>query len=163
MSKTLTTIIIILVIIIGFYFWAPDSWKFWQQTPVEDVDGDVLGTASPHERITAKHQYKPASPAGGNGTHIIAGEANSPTPCDILTTDARIAESFPEQVTLLFNSKNSGEICAQVVTSNRFKIEFQASENATIKATWNGQPVELNLIPVGANEDLTNFEIFIKG
>ena len=36
-------------------------------------------------------------------------------------------------------------------------------ENAMIKATWNGQPVELNLIPSGATEDLTNFEIFIKG
>ena len=156
MSKTVTIVIIIIVILIGFYFWAPDSWKFWQETPVATNNGDVLGDAVAHERITAKHQFK-------NGTHIVAGQVNSPTPCHLVTTSARVAESFPEQVTIDFKETSSGEICAQVVTTNRFKIDFQASENATIKATWNGQPVELNLIPAGANEDLINFEIFIKG
>ena len=156
MSKTVIIVIVVLIVLGAFYFWAPDSWKWWQKTTTEKTNGDVLGTVSPHERITAKHQFK-------NGTHIIAGETNLPTPCHILNTTARVAESFPEQVTIDFTSTSSGEICAQVITVNRFKIEFQASENAMIKATWNGQPVELNLIPSGATEDLTNFEIFIKG
>ncbi len=158
MSKTAittSTILIILVIAGAFYYLAPDSVRFWDNQTAAVIEADDT-IPSPHETITAKHQYK-------NGKHIIAGEVNLPTPCNILTTTAQIAESFPEQVTINFDSTSSGEACAQVMTKNRFKIEFTASENAVIKARWNGQPVELNLIPVGANEDLTNFEVFIKG
>ncbi|MEK7650208.1 MAG: hypothetical protein AAB367_04615 [Patescibacteria group bacterium] len=109
-----------------------------------------------HETINAKHQYK-------DGRHIIAGEANVPTPCHILTTDALVAESMPEQVTVRFAASSSADVCAQVLTPARFKVEFQASEKATIRVTWNGDPVELNLIPAGADENLDDFELFIKG
>lgn len=109
-----------------------------------------------HETINAKHQYK-------DGRHIIAGEANVPTPCHILATDALVAESMPEQVTVRFIASSSADACAQVLTPARFKVEFQASEKAIIKATWNGDPVELNLIPAGPGEDLDEFELFIKG
>ena len=159
MSKTAittTTILIILVLAGAFYYLAPDSMKFWDGQTAAVIDADDNSTPSPHEAITAKHQFK-------NGMHIIAGEVDLPTPCHLLTTTAQIAESYPEQVTINFTTKESGEVCAQVITPNRFKIEFTASENAVIKARWNGQPVELNLIPAGANEDLTNFEIYIKG
>lgn len=160
MSKTAittTTILIILVIAGAFYYLAPDSVRFWDDQTAAVIDsGDDASNPSPHEAITAKHQFK-------SGKHIIAGEVNLPTPCHILTTTTQIAESFPEQVTINFTSKDSGEVCTQVITPNRFKIEFEASENAVIKARWNGQPVELNLIPAGANEDLSNFEIYIKG
>jgi len=155
-SKIITSTIVILIVLgVGFYFLAPDSMKFWggQTANVIDSTNDDSNTAIPaHERITAKHQYK-------NGTHIVAGEVNMPTPCYILDVSARVAS---EQVTLDFVSKTNGEVCAQVITTERFKVDFKAVENVAIKATWNGQPVELNLIPAGANEDLSNFEIFIK-
>lgn len=106
--------------------------------------------------ITAKHQFKA-------GKHIVAGEVNLPTPCYLLDTSAVVAESMPEQVTLKFTATTQGDMCAQVVTTERFRIDFTASEGAVIKATWNGKPAKLNLIPVGPNEDLTNFEIFLKG
>lgn len=109
-----------------------------------------------HETITAKHQYK-------NGNHIVAGEVNMPTPCDILTVNTRVAESFPEQVTIEFVSTRSSDVCAQVITPVRFRVDFKASAQAVIKATWNGQPVVLNLIPVSANENLENFQIYMKG
>ena len=159
MSKTSIIVVIILVIlaILGFHFFAPDSWKFWGQTAnVIDTTVDTSSQASEHETITAKHQYK-------NGKHIVAGEANSPTPCDILSASATVTKSLPEQVTINFTSTSTDSLCAQVITSNRFKVEFSASENATVKATWNGKPVGLNLIPAGENEDLGNFELFIKG
>lgn len=154
-SKIITTVVIFLVLIGGFYFLAPDSMKFWgdQTANVIDSDNDDSDTAIPaHERITAKHQYK-------DGNHIIAGEVNMPTPCYILNVSARVAG---EQVTLDFVSETNGDVCAEVITTERFKVDFSAGENAVIKATWNGQPVELNLIPAGANEDLVNFEIFVK-
>ena len=155
MPKILIVIVVLIILVLGFHFFAPDSMKFWKGQTAAPITA-ITPNQSPHERITAKHQFK-------NGTHIIAGEVDMPTPCYILTTEARVAESMPEQVTIDFVAQTSGEMCAQVITPDRFKSEFKASQQAVIKATWNGQPVELNLIPVGADEDLINFEIFIKG
>ena len=113
-------------------------------------------------RITAKHQFKPGVSVN-SGEHIIAGEIDLPTACYVLGTNAIVAESMPEQVTIAFTATTQGDVCAQVITTERFKVNFTASKDAVIKATWNGKPAILNLIPAGANEDLDNFEIFIKG
>jgi len=148
--------IVALIVIIGgasYFYFGPDSLKFWGTTNTQR--DTVIPSEPEHERITAKHQFK-------NGTHTIAGEVTLPTPCHILTTDAVVAESYPEQVSINFVSRTQAQACAQTLTTGRFKVEFKASEQATIKATWNGLPVQLNLIPAGLDEDLTNFEIFIK-
>jgi len=157
-KKPLITILVLLALGIAFYFFAPDSLKFWREDGTQSPIGnnnDVKNN-EPLERITAKHQYK-------NGTHIIAGEINLPTPCHILTSEVRIAESYPEQVTIAFAYKSSAEMCAEVITPARFKVEFKAAEKASINATLNGKAVILNLIPAGPNEDLNDFELFIKG
>ncbi|MFZ2484651.1 MAG: hypothetical protein WAX80_01725 [Minisyncoccia bacterium] len=157
--KIFTTIAIVAIVIAGaWYFLAPDSMKFWQDqtaTVLDATDNNSGPDESMQDRITAKHQYKA-------GKHIVAGVVNLPTACYVLTTSARVAESSPEQVTIDFVANTSGDICIQVITSERFKVEFQASAQAQIKATWNGVPVELNLIEVSASEDLEEFELFIK-
>src|SRR3989344_3849143 len=124
-ATTITTIVILVILSIAFYFYAPESWKFWQgetqPAALGAVPGDETGeNPAPHETITAKHQFK-------NGIHIIAGEANVPTPCHLLTTIAGVAESFPEQVTIDFAATSSADVCAQTITPVRFKVEFQAS------------------------------------
>ncbi len=162
MSKSTIAIIVILALLIlgtTYVAFAPDSWKFWdsQAPSTTDTTGQIQTDPSlPSERITAKHQFT-------NGTHIVAGDVNLPTACYILATNALVKESYPEQVVLQFSANTNAEACAQVVTTERFKINFSASKDATITATWNGKPIELNLIPAGANEDLNNFELFIKG
>ncbi len=159
MSKTVIAwIVIIILIIVGVTLY----WQFGRSNDVKSnanvpvSNADKKADAGVPSLITAAHQFK-------NGKHIIAGEVDLPTPCHILTTDAMVAESMPEQVTIAFKSESKdAEICAQVITPERFKVEFMASKDAVIKATWNGQPAELNLVPVGPNEDLENFELFIK-
>ena len=74
-----------------------------------------------------------------------------------------IAESFPEQVTVDFKVINNAEACTQVITPQRFKVEFDASENASMRARLNGRNIELNLIPAAEGETPDEFEIFIKG
>lgn len=162
-KKTVSIIagIVALVFVAGGISYWISGMPFQAKNQTASVTSSQLaqqsGEVKPvHETITAKHQYK-------NGNHIVAGEVNMPTPCDILTVSARIAESFPEQVTIDFVSTTSADICAQVVTPARFKVNFQASAQAIIKATWNGQPVVLNLIQVGANENLDDFQIYMKG
>ena len=117
---------------------------------------DLIDKGRPDITITAKHQYK-------DGMHIIAGETDMPTPCHILDWDTIVAESFPEQVTINFSLTTMADACTQVITPTRFKVEFTASEEASIVATLNGEEIVLNLIEANPDEDLDNFELFIKG
>lgn len=121
-----------------------------------EVETEVEGLYDYIDRIDAKHFYI-------DGTHTLAGEILLPTPCDLLNWDVTVAESFPEQVTVEFSVVNSAEACAEVMTAQRFKVSFGASEEAIIKALFMGREVELNLIPAAEGETPDDFELFIKG
>lgn len=111
----------------------------------------------PEVTITAKHQYK-------DGIHIIAGEIDMPTPCHILDWSVIGADDTPPPIySIDFTLMSEAEVCAQVITPSRFKVEFEGQENAEIQATLNGDDVVLNLIEAGPDEDLEDFELFIKG
>lgn len=136
-------------------------WQFFRKTPTENTPAQSQNTteepSSDVRIMTALHQFK-------NGKHTIVGQTDLPTPCHILNHTERIAESFPEQVTVAFTtSSNNADVCAQLITSTRYKIEFTASQNAVIGATWNGAPVQFNLVPAGPNDNLDTTDIFIKG
>ena len=149
--------VVIVVLLFGISYYISQNNKELKAggSRIRDGSGDVqVGT--PKITITAKHQYE-------DGTHIVAGEIEVPTPCHLLETDVVIRESFPEQVTVQFEVSTLAEACAQVITPARFKVEFNASENARISGTLNGKPVILNLIEVDSGEDLDEFELFIKG
>lgn len=95
-------------------------------------------TASEGIEVTAVHTYT-------GGTHTLVGSVVVPTPCHALTYEYIIAESYPEQVIVEFTTKSMSEICAQVMTPAPFDIEFIASEEAHIRATLNGESVDLIL------------------
>lgn len=109
-------------------------------------------------RIDAKHYFV-------DGTHTLVGEVTLPTPCDLLEVQAEIAERYPELVTLDFSVLNSTENCVQQMTTQRFQVSFQASEEAEIadRARFAGREVELNLIPALPGETPQEFEVFNKG
>lgn len=107
-------------------------------------------------RIEAKHFFR-------NGTHTIVGEITMPTPCDLLTTDARVAESMPEQVTYKFNVINTTTDCEAKPTKQRFSIVAKASDQANLTATFRGVPVSLNMVEASADETPESYELFIKG
>lgn len=123
-------------------------------TPPSDMrEGPYAGIT----RIDAKHFFIPP-------THTLAGEIMMPTPCDLLDySDVRIQESSPETVIVNFKVVNHTETCVQTVTPQRFMVTFDAHKDATIKATFEGRPVELNLIPSADGETPANFELFMKG
>ena len=107
-------------------------------------------------RIDGKHFFK-------NGVHTIVGSLPLPTPCDLLTTESLVAESYPEQVTFMFAVVNTTDTCAQMITTQRFKVSATASKEANLRATFSGIPVELNLIEAEVGETPEEFELFIKG
>ncbi len=125
------------------------STTAWENTPAETI-------LSPNIVITAKHAFL-------KGTHTIAGEVPLPTACDVLDTTA-VASADTKQVVVQFvSSVKTGEKCAPNITPARFKVMVNALNSAVLSATFNGQPVTLNLIEAGPNENLDNFELYIKG
>lgn len=156
--KGIVTVIIILVVLIGGIL----IFANMERAEREDTAANDTPPASDEVRypqitqIDAKHFFI-------DGMHTLAGEITFPTPCDLLDWDVTVAESFPEQVTVSFSVTNYAETCAQVLTQQRFKVDFEASEEATIRARFEGRPIELNLIPALPGESPDDFELFIKG
>ena len=115
-------------------------------SPPEDVvqtqPGDVNKSKPfPAEgTITARYTYE-------NGIHTYKGFIDVPSPCYELTHEVIILESFPEQVHINFTSEipqgKENSICAQVITPKEFEVSFQASQEATVRATLNGAIMDL--------------------
>ena len=158
-KKTITVAVVLFVfIVIGMFIFAYLKKAEVTQV-VQDPDNQVQQETSPYdyiEHIDAKHFHI-------DGTHTVVGTIPFPTPCDLLDWTSDVAESFPEQVTIRFSVINNADMCAQVITDQRFKVTFDASENATIQATLEGRSVELNLVPALPGETPDDFELFIKG
>lgn len=125
------------------------STTAWENTPAEVI-------ATPKTVITAKHAYR-------KNLHIIAGEVPLPSACEILEATAVSSADKQQVIIQLLSSIKSGEKCPSDITPARFKVEAKANKDATLSATYNGQPVTLNLIEAGPDEDLDNFELYIKG
>ena len=164
-QKTIITTIVGILVVAGGA-WAASV--YWQDTPapepepaeqeqVEDEAGERDERFAYIERIDAVHFYE-------DGTHTFVGEIDMPTPCDLLEFGAVVMESFPEQIRLEFEVVNEdAEMCAQVITPQRFMIEATASEEATVSAQFMGSAIELNLRDPQPGETPDDFELFIKG
>ena len=126
------------------------------EAPVATTTGAVSEDPYHINRIDAKHFYR-------NGIHTIVGELTMPTPCDLLTTDAVVMESMPEQVVYTFKVINTTTDCEVKSTKQRFSVEAEASDQASLAATFRGMPIELNLVEAGADETPESYELFIKG
>lgn len=155
-KKIIITVIIFFFVVAGMF-----ALAFWERTSEDGPVGEVTEETDggPYDAITtinAKHFFI-------DGEHTIAGEINMPTQCDLLNWNPIIMETDPEQVRIDFEIINNSDTCAQVVTPQRFKVSFKASEAAHITATLAGHPVTLNLIPPAQGETPDEFELFIKG
>ncbi len=122
--------------------------------PVSSKPSDLGNNISDAMTISALHEYK-------NNHHTIVGSLTFGTPCEKLTAEAVVRESSPEQVTLLFSTQTTADICAQVITKVPFEIEFNASKGAKINAMLNSAPVKLDLSSANT-DDITKFKLNIK-
>ncbi len=147
-----------LLIVVGMFVFAYLKRAEMVQAPVVEAPVEEEVVLYPNvTRIDAKHFFI-------DGVHTFAGELVLPTPCDLLEVDTVVRESFPEQIVLDFNVINNSEMCAQVMTTQRFMTQpITASAEATVTATFMGRQIELNLIPAAEGETPEEFELFIKG
>lgn len=153
----------IVFVIIGFFVLVLGMFglsAIQNQKSISEVasEAPVATSTDPYQitRIEAKHFFR-------DGVHTIVGEMTMPTPCDLLTTDARVAESMPEQVTYEFSVINTTSDCEAVPTKQRFSVSAQASNQASLAATFRGVPVSLNMVEASADETPESYELFIKG
>jgi len=123
----------------------------WENTPATEPLLEDAVTI-----VTAKHAFK-------DGKHTIAGELNVPSPCHTLELAVAIDEAGLQAVIDFTATVKTGEICTQVVTPARFKVQFDAQKEVVITARLNGSPITLSLIDALPGEDLENFELYIKG
>lgn len=128
------------------------STTAWENAPAVSAPSSV----TEKNVVTAKHAYR-------DGSHIIAGEIPLPTPCHILDSESVVSTDKKHVLIRLVSSVKTDEICAQVITPARFKVTARADKGATITGTLNGQNITFNFIEAGPNEDLDNFELYIKG
>lgn len=158
-QRSIVLFVVLFVLVVAGMFTFAYLKRTEQAAPVVEPGPvvDAASTSVPYmSRVDAKHYII-------DGTHTFAGIIDMPTPCHLLEATARVEESMPEQIVIDFTVINNAEVCAQVVTPQRFKVEAAASPQAKIRATWAGVPIELNLIPAGPGESPDDFELFIKG
>lgn len=159
-TKAIVTVLVLLIAAAGVFGY---TWYQGRQ----DTRATPASTSTPQEPqrqeqdariITAQHAFS-------DGEHTIAGELDVPTPCHLLETETFFIEGDPRKVELRFTTSvvESDEVCAQVITPARFKVTFEAPQDAAISATLDGEPVVLNLVDVPQGESLDEFEVFIKG
>ena len=149
-----------ILIIVGMFTYTYLKRSELSKAPSETTTTPVQTTQpGPYDNIThidAKHFYI-------DGKHTIVGEIPMPTPCDLLNWTTSVQESQPVTVIVDFSVINNADTCAQTVTPQRFKVAFDAPEDAVIRARLQGRDVDLNLIPAAEGETPDDYELFIKG
>lgn len=158
-TKHIALVVTLLLALVAGMFLFAYFKRAEYQVPTQTSNTPLQQEAAPEfATITAKHYYDE-----NTGMHTLVGELPMPTPCDLLTASAIVRDNGANALVAFDVVNNSQGACAQVVTAQRFKVEFKAPEGVRIDATYKGKPVTLNLIPAGEGEDPSDFELFIKG
>lgn len=152
-TKAIAVVAILFLAVVGFFIYT----LLTTRTNDQEVGENIIATSTPTEErvLSAKHEFV-------DGIHTIAGKAEVPTSCHRLVTEPFFIGGEPLGVEVRFNTLLEGEECPSEVFEVPFRVSFEAPENATITATWNGNPARLNLIPLQEGEILDD-ELFIKG
>jgi hypothetical protein len=154
-TRVVIGVALLVILVTGFFIYtlvsAPTEVSF------ENFEEETVSeeTVEQEAVLTAKHQYK-------DGIHTIVGMVQVPTPCHRLITEPYFIEGGTSTVEVRFSTFLEGESCPSELFETPFSVSFEASEDATITATWNGVPIRLNRVPVGPDEVL-DANVYMKG
>lgn len=156
MNRNILIAVVVLVVAIALMF----GYSYYQEQRLSE-NADVQEEQMEEEeqdlvRVNGVHVFR-------DGTHTILGEVPMPTACHLVEADAVVAESAPEQVMIELSTVNNAgedEMCAQVITPQRFQVQFDASAEAEIRGVLDGNEVILNLVEGDPNQDLEELDMF---
>lgn len=149
MKKTILILVLVSIIIAAIVFMIKARIAEAPTPRDEAIQQDEKRYA---KTIDVKHQYK-------DGEHNFVGKIEVPTPCYVAI--ANVINSKPAE--LRIETKDSGEICAQVISDAVYSAKFKGDKNQKFIATLNGEPVNLNIFEVDEDQDINSVDIFIKG
>ena len=113
----------------------------------EPRDSDIIiDNTNLTEKIKIAHVF-------ADGMHTLTGEINLPTPCHTLQQEVFIAELYPEQVTIVFETNSEVDSCVQMITPEPFVVSFVASKEADFSITLNDKDIPFEVIEAQAPED----------
>lgn len=124
MNKKQNVVLAILLLLFLIFF----TYVFFL-TNEEEIPLNTDRTKITMDNFTLTTEYKGES----KWEYTIVGQL--PNPCYTVSTNAIVAESYPEQVSITVNVQppDADVICAQVIQKYEYTGEFQASEKATVK------------------------------
>jgi len=118
-------VVVAAIILAGFFFW-PSA-----QNEPKDIVEEVPLVVDIEDEVAVEHLFD-------DGIHTISGVATLPTPCHELQENIRIAESFPEQVSIDLSIVDTGGICIQVIDEREFSIDVEVDVAATFTLSIDG-------------------------
>jgi len=80
-----------------------------------------------------------------DNVYTYKGLITVPTPCNVVTTNVSVLESYPEQVIVDIVISTYLDVCAQVISEKEFIATFEASKEHTIRFNLNGEPIETKI------------------
>lgn len=145
----IATLVVVILLVAGVY-----SVVNWKKNQAED-DKPVAGSDYYVSVIDVKHQYR-------DGKHVYAGSLDLPTPCYSL--DSSIGKDTETSATIKLDTMRSEEeMCAQVISTKKFKLETSGSGTLSVKGLLNGKPLQLNIFEVPMNQNIDDVDIDTKG
>lgn len=112
---------------------------------------NVSSSVSKNSVLAVAHHYS-------GGLHTYVGAIETPTPCYKISSRIFSQKTIPEIIEISFKTTDSGEVCAQVITSQEFMISFSASIDAQVSAKLNDKPVSLSVVEVSSFDSLRSFK-----
>lgn len=113
-----------------------------QESPSPELSPLPSPQTSPFEELIIKKDKIQIQVKYEGGQFIYQGLVKLPTPCDTLSTDALVLESYPQQIQIKINTQKSNQICAQVIKEKEFSGEVTAPQTSVVKIFFNNTPID---------------------
>lgn len=154
-SKVIAWIVVIILIVIAVIAFVGGNGDN-DEEPVENTATTTEDQVA-QDLLNARYTFE-------DGEYVIVGEVQTPTPCHTVSVDPMV-EDAGDRVVLDITTEEPAddEVCAQVISSQTFRVNVEANENAEIVARVDGREQRLNLIPAEEGENLEEMEVDIKG
>jgi len=107
------------------------------------------------ETLVVKHQYQ-------NGKHVFVGEVELPSTC--YSYNAYIKASDDENTKILqIDRTTEGEVCGERFEIATYKVVYEGPEDLRFRAFINDQEYRLNAFDIPLDQNIDDFQIFLKG
>ena len=148
----LIAVLVVFVFVLVGYSTVSEESRFKFKKDRDDAKENI--SYLPKESVLAvAHHFS-------GGLHTYAGAIETPTPCYKVASKIFSQKSIPEIIEISFNTKDSGDICAQVITPQEFMVSFSAGSDAKVSARLNGSPVDLSVTEVSSFDSLHSFRSY---